>query len=114
MPKSKLLWVMRRLVLTKRSVRGLNSTRTSARDSLLKKRLQQRGHSTTPVDSPVEVAPIPREPVALSPYQRPLWVDYRMYPGIDPDEWPVDEDGFYSQTLEPESYFGTVPFLSAR
>ena len=29
----------------------------------------------------------------------------------DPCPWPVDGDGFYDRVIEPESYFGTIPYL---
>jgi long-subunit fatty acid transport protein len=31
----------------------------------------------------------------------------------DPCPWPVNSDGFYDRTIEPESYFGTIPYLGA-
>lgn len=37
----------------------------------------------------------------------------RFYPEIDPSDWPTDAEGYYDQTIEPESYFGTIPFLGA-
>ncbi len=51
----------------------------SARDALLRDRLRQRkrGNNKT---VPHAAAPAPLEPADLSPNQRPLWVDYRMFP----------------------------------
>ena len=56
------------------------SGKSAARDSLLKQRLRQRGRESGKDDSGPGATSPPTEPVELSPFQRPLWVDYRMYP----------------------------------
>lgn len=66
--------------MTNESVKSEKAAGSGARDSLLKQRLRQRsreaGHDTTAFAA----APAPTDPIELSPFQRPLWVDYRMYP----------------------------------
>ena len=56
------------------------STKSAARDSLLKQRLRQRGGESGREDGGPAATSPPTDPVELSPFQRPLWVDYRMYP----------------------------------
>jgi len=34
-------------------------------------------------------------------------------PGADPCPWPVGPDGYYVQQIEPERYFGILPYLGA-
>ncbi len=50
-----------------------------ARENLLRTRLRQR-QPASGIDAPATVTAAPDEPVELSPNQRPLWVDYRMFP----------------------------------
>lgn len=56
------------------------STKSAARDSLLRQRLRQRGGESGRDDGGATASSPPVDPVELSPFQRPLWVDYRMYP----------------------------------
>ena len=56
------------------------STRSADRESLLKQRLRQRGGESGREDGRPAATSPPAEPVELSPFQRPLWVDYRMDP----------------------------------
>jgi long-subunit fatty acid transport protein len=48
-------------------------------------------------------------------------LDETRYPEVNPAgcgqgqnppcPWPVDDEGFYDRTIEPESYFGAIPYL---
>ncbi len=51
-----------------------------ARSSLLKQRLRQRRPEAQSDSAGLDANRAPDGPVELSPYQRPLWVEYRMYP----------------------------------
>ncbi len=53
---------------------------TEARSSLLKQRLRQRQPEARDASADAQANRAPDGPVELSPYQRPLWVEYRMYP----------------------------------
>ena len=53
---------------------------SKARSSLLKQRLRQRRPDAQNDADGAETNRVPDEPVDLSPYQRPLFVEYRMYP----------------------------------
>ena len=55
------------------------SNELSAREILLRQKLRQRARKSTSAESS-KVPTKPTEPVQLSPYQRPLWLDYQMYP----------------------------------
>jgi long-chain fatty acid transport protein len=39
-------------------------------------------------------------------------LDPALYPEISAAAWPVDAQGYYTNTVKPESYFGAVPFLA--
>lgn len=56
------------------------SKKSTARESLLKQRLRQRSAATARAESAPAEASVPAGPVELNPFQRPLWVEYRMYP----------------------------------
>lgn len=66
--------------MTDTSTKGDDANGASARESLLKRRLRQRSRGPESDDIEPVTPPVPGGPVELSPYQRPLWVDYRMYP----------------------------------
>ncbi len=60
-----------------------DSNRTAdseARSSLLKQRLRQRQLETRDDSARADTNVVPDGPVELGPYQRPLFVEYRMYP----------------------------------
>ena len=48
-------------------------------------------------------------------------LDPQFYPGINPADcstngnpecpWPINEEGYYNKTIEPERFFGTVPYF---
>lgn len=52
----------------------------SARETLLRDRLRQRSKAKSNKGAPAAIKAAPQEPAELSPNQRPLWVDYRMFP----------------------------------
>jgi hypothetical protein len=54
--------------------------RPAARSSLLKQRLRQRRSGNLNATAGPGANRPPDQPVELSPFQRPLWVEYRMFP----------------------------------
>ena len=56
------------------------SKKSTARESLLRQRLRQRSREPASNDAGAAATSPPTGPVELSPFQRPLWVKYRMFP----------------------------------
>jgi len=44
--------------------------------------------------------------------QRLKALDAERFPAIDPEEWPVDDEGYYAKAITPERIFGLLPFVS--
>ncbi len=38
-------------------------------------------------------------------------LDPARFPALSPADWPVDAEGYYQAEIEPESYFGVLPYV---